>query len=188
MIKHCLSALALFCASSVTASHLQAQAVPTATGNALSVGLVFQNADPDYGPSRSSGIGAYANFDFARYLGVTAEVNVPTAFSNVIYPERTFLFGGRGIYRRGRYGLYGKVLGGLASAGNNSAVDPTITSSQLINAGQTYGAVAGGGGLEYRLNRPLTLRLDYESQHWLGYQPNSLTPGIISIGAAYRFQ
>lgn len=188
MIKHRFSAFALFCALFVTASHMGAQAVATATGNALSVGLAFQNADPDYGPSRSSGIGAYANFDFARYLGLTAEVNVPTAFSNVIYPERTFLFGGRGIYRRGRYGLYVKVLGGLASAGNNSSVDPSIKPSQLINAGQTYGAVAGGGGFEYRLQRPLTLRLDYESQHWLGYNPNSLTPGIFSIGAAYRFQ
>lgn len=188
MIKHPLSAFALFCALLVTASHTEAQAVATATGNAVSVGLAFQNADPDYGPSRSSGIGAYVNFDFARYLGLTAEVNVPTAFSNVIYPERTFLFGGRGIYRRGRYGLYVKVLGGVASAGNNSSVYSAITPSQLINAGQTYGALAGGGGLEYRLDRPLTLRLDYESQHWLGYQPNSLTPGIFSIGAAYRFQ
>lgn len=188
MMKHCLSALTLACALAVTAPRLHAQASATATGNALSVGLVFQNADPDYGPSRSSGIGAYANFDFARYLGLTAEVNVPTAFSNVIYPERTFLFGGRGVYRRGRYGVYFKALGGLAAAGNNSSVDPAITASQLINAGQSYGAVAIGGGLEYRLERPLTLRLDYESQHWLGYEPNSLTPNIISIGAAYRFQ
>ena len=188
MFKHCLSAFTLFSALAVTAPHLQAQAVATATGNALSVGLVYQNADPDYGPSRSSGIGAYVNFDFARYLGLTAEVNAPTALSNVIYPERTYLFGGRGVYRRGRYGLYVKVLGGLASAGNNSSVDPNITASQLINAGQTYGVAAGGGGLEYRLDRPLTLRLDYESQHWLGYQPNSLTPGIFSIGAAYRFR
>ncbi len=188
MFKHCLSALTLVSAFALTAPALKAQAVATATGNALSVGLVFQNADPDYGPSRSSGIGAYANFDFARYLGLTAEVNVPTAFSKVIYPERSFMFGGRGVYRRGRYGLYVKVLGGLASAGNNSSVYSAITPSQLINANQSFGVVAGGGGLEYRLDRPLTLRLDYESQHWLNYQPNSLTPGIFSIGAAYRFQ
>ena len=187
MMKHWLSALTLVCALSITAPRLQAQAVATATGNALSVGLVFQNADPDYGPSRSSGLGAYVNFDFARYLGLTAEVNVPTAFSNVIYPERTFLFGGRGEYHYSRYTAYGKVLGGLAYAGNNSSVDPTIMASQLINAGEHYGVLAAGGGVEYRLDRPLTLRLDFESQHWLGYEPNSLTPSIISIGAAYRF-
>ena len=188
MFKHCLSALTLLTALAVTAPHLQAQAVATATGNALSVGLVFQNADPDYGPSRSSGLGAYLNFDFARYLGLTAEVNAPTAFSKVIYPERTYMFGGRGIYRRGRYGIFVKVLGGVASAGNNSSVYSAITPAQLINANQSFGVLAGGGGLEYRLDRPLTLRLDYESQHWLGYEPNSLTPGIFSIGAAYRFQ
>ena len=186
-MKHCLSALTLACALALTAPHIHAQASATATGNALSVGLAFQNADPDYGPSRSSGLGAYANFDFARYLGLTAEVNVPTAFSNVIYPERTFLFGGRGTFRRGRYGVYGKVLGGLAYAGNNSTVDPGITAGQLINANDHFGVLAGGFGVEYRLDRPLTLRVDFESQHWLGYQPNSLTPNIISIGGAYRF-
>ena len=187
MMKHGLSAFTLACTLALAAPRLHAQAVPTATGNVLSVGLVFQNADPDYGPTRGSGIGAYANFDFGRYLGLTAELNAPTALSNVIYPERTYLVGARGLYRRGRYGVYVKVLGGLASAGNNSSVDAAITSSQLINAGETYGAVAGGGGLEYRLDRPLTLRLDYESQHWLNYQPNGLMPNIISIGAAYRF-
>ena len=188
MFKHCLSAFMLLSSFAVTATHLQAQAVATATGNALSVGLVYQSADPDYGPSRSSGLGAYVNFDFARYLGLTAEVNAQTAFSKVIYPERTYMFGGRGIYRRGRYGVFFKVLGGVASAGNNSSVYSAITPAQLVNANQSFGVVAAGGGLEYRLDRPLTLRLDYESQHWLGYQPNSLTPGIFSIGAAYRFQ
>ena len=188
MFKHCLSALTLLSALAVTAPHLQAQAVATATGNALSVGLAYQNADPDYGPSRASGIGAYANFDFARYLGVTAEVNLPTIFSNVIFPERSILLGGRGEYRRGRYMVYGKLLGGIATSGNNSSIDPAITATQLINANRTYSVLAGGGGVEYRLNMPLTVRLDYESQHWLGYEPNSLTPSIVSIGVAYRFQ
>lgn len=188
MFKHCLSALTLLSALAVAAPHLQAQAYATATGNALSVGLAYQNADPDYGPSRSSGIGAYANFDFARYIGITAEVNLPTVFSNVVFPERSILIGGRGEYHRGRYMVYGKILGGVATSGNNSSVDSGITASQLINANRTYSIVAAGGGVEYRLDAPLTLRLDFESQHWLGYEPNSLTPGIFSVGVAYRFQ
>lgn len=187
MIKHCVSALSLLGALALSVPHLHAQAVATATGNALSVGLAYQNADPDYGPSRGSGIGAYANFDFARYVGITAEVNLPTAFSNVIFPERSFLVGARGEYHRGRYMGYGKVLGGVASSGNNYSVDKTITASQLINASETFDLYAIGGGIEYRLDSPITLRLDFESQHWLSYQPNSLTPSIISVGAAYRF-
>ena len=187
-MKHCLSALTIACALAITVPRSQGQAVATASGNALSVGVAYQNADPDYGPTRGSGIGAYANFDFARFIGVTAEVNLPTAFSNVIFPERSFLVGARGEYHRGRYMAYGKLLGGVASSGNNSSVYSAITASQLINASETYSLYALGGGVEYRLELPVTVRLDYEQQEWLGYKPNGLTPGIFSIGAAYRFQ
>lgn len=187
MFKHCISAFTLLGALAFSATQLHAQAYATATGNALSVGLAYQNADPDYGPTRGSGVGVYANFDFARYVGVTAEINLPTAFSNVIFPERSFLVGARGEYHYKRYMGYVKLLGGVASSGNNSSVDPTITANQLINASETYDLYAIGGGVEYRLDSPITLRLDYESQHWLSYEPNGLTPGILSIGAAYRF-
>lgn len=105
-------------------------------------------------------------------------MNLPTAFSNVIFPERSFLVGARGEYHRGRAMVYGKLLGGVASSGNNSSVDPTITASQLLNASETYSLYALGGGVEYRLQSPITVRVDYESQHWLSYQPNGLTPGI----------
>lgn len=181
MMKHCLSALALTVVAAVAAPHLAAQATAAATGNALAVGVVYQNIDPDYGPSRASGVGIFANYDFGRYVGATAEINVQTAFSNVVYKETTYLFGARGEYHKGRYLAYGKVLIGGASGSNNS------NNPNLLNVG-SYPVLALGGGLDIRMEHRITIRaIDYEDQHWLSYTPNGLTPHLLSFGAAYRF-
>jgi hypothetical protein len=181
MMKHCLSALALSVVALVAAPRMMAQATATATGNALAVGVAYQNIDPDYGPSRASGLSIFANYDFARFVGATAEINVQTAFSSVVYKETTYMVGARGEYRRGRYLAYGKVLIGGASGSNNSG------NPGLLNVG-SYPVVALGGGLDIRMEHHITIRaIDYEEQHWLSYSPNGLTPHVLSFGAAYRF-
>ncbi len=181
-MKHCLSALALTLAVAVLAPHVSAQAIAAATGRTLAVGVAYQNIDPDYGPSRASGVQIFANYDFARHFGATAEVNLQTAFSNVVFLERTYLFGGRGEYRRGKYMLYGKALVGDATASNNT------NNPGLYNAPGSYPLFAIGGGLDVRLQHHITLRpIDYEEQHWFTYHPNSLTPHMLSFGVAYRF-
>jgi hypothetical protein len=183
MMKHCLSALALTLAVGLVAPSARAQAIATATGKTLAVGVAYQNIDPDYGVKRASGLQIFANYDFARYVGLTAEVNLQTAFtSDIPFLEHTYMFGGRGMYRHGRYMAYGKALIGDASATNNTP-DP-----RLINAPGSYPVFAIGGGLDIRLEHHITLRpIDYEEQHWFTYHPNSLTPHLFSFGAAYRF-
>lgn len=179
-MKHCLSALAFTAAASIVTLHLSAQAVATATGKTLAVGVAYQNIDPDYGPSRASGVQIFGNYDFTRYVGLTAEVNLQTAFSNVIFLEHTYLVGGRGEYNRGRYMVYGKALVGGGSGSNNT------TNPNLYNVG-SYSLYALGGGVEARFQHHLTVRaIDYEDQHWLDYKPNSLTPHMFSFGVAYR--
>ena len=183
MMKSCLSALVLLLVGVAATPRLQAQASATATGNALSVGLSYQNIDPDYGPVRASGIGLFANYDFSRFVGVTAEVNLQTALSTVVFPERTYLVGARGEYHSGPYMVYAKVLVGGASASNNS------DNPNLLNAPGSYPLYAYGGGLEIRLDHHINLRaIDFEQQQWLEYHPNGLTPGLLSFGVAYRFQ
>lgn len=182
MRKHCLSAFALTLAVVVITPRLSGQAVATATGKTLDIGLAYQNIDPDYGPSRASGLQVFANYDVSRYVGLTAEVNLQTAFSNVVFLERSYLFGARGEYNRGRYKAYGKALIGDSSASNNSG------NPGLLNAPGSYPTYALGGGLDILFPHHLTLRaIDYEDQHWLSYHPNSLTPHVLSFGAAYRF-
>ncbi len=182
-MKFRFSALAVALTFATAAPRLSAQAVAAATGNALAVGVDYQSANPDYGPSRSQGLGIYANYDFSRYVGVTAEVNLQTAFSHkVIFLEHTYLFGVRGEYHKKRFLPYAKLLVGGASASVNG-------NFPLENAPASYPAVAIGGGLDYRFEHHLTVRaIDFEQQEWLSYHPNGLTPTIISFGAAYRFQ
>lgn len=181
MMKHCLSALALTFGVTVLAPQMSAQAIATATGRTLAVGVAYQNIDPDYGPSRASGVQIFANYDFARYVGVTAEINLQTAFSNVVFLEHSYMFGARGEYRRGRYQAYGKALIGDATSSNNTS------NPGLLNAPGSYPALGLGGGLDIRLEHHLTVRaIDYEDQHWFTYHPNSLTPHMLSFGIAYR--
>lgn len=99
-MKFRLSVLAVVLTVAVGAPRLSAQAVATATGNALAVGLAYQSVNPDYGPIRSSGLGIFANYDFSRYVGVTAEINFQTSFSHVVFLEKTYMVGARGEYTR----------------------------------------------------------------------------------------
>ena len=181
MMKHCLSALGITVVAGVLTPTMSGQAVAAATGKSLAVGVAYQNIDPDYGPTRASGVQIFANYDFARYVGLTAEVNLQTAFSSVVFLEHSYLFGARGEYNHGKYMAYGKALFGDATASNNS------NNPGLYNANASYPVVAIGGGLDVRFQHHLTVRaIDYEEQHWLTYEPNSLTPHLFSIGLAYR--
>ena len=182
MTKHCSVVFVLALFAGATTPNLSAQAVATATGRSLSIGVAYQNIDPDYGPSRASGVQVFANYDLSRYFGLTAEANLGTAFSNVVFLEHSYLFGGRGTYRRGRYLVYGKALIGGASSSNNS------NNPFLLNAGSSYPALGIGGGLDIQVPYHIVIRaIDYEDQHWFSYPPNALTPHLFSVGAAYRF-
>ncbi len=182
MMKFCLPALAVALTFAAAAPSLSAQAIATATGNALAVGLAYESANPDYGPIRSSGLGFYVNYDFSRYVGATAEFNFQTSFSHPVFLEHTYLFGLRGEYHyKKRYVPYGKILIGAATASPNG-------NFPLLNAPGSYPMFAIGGGLDIRLDHHVTIRaIDYEQQEWLEYHPNGLTPSIISFGGAYRF-
>ena len=181
MMKYCFSALVIVAATAILVPRASAQATATATGRALAVGLTYQNIDPDYGPSRASGLGVFANLDFSRYLGATAELNFQTAFSSVVFKETTYMVGARGVYRHGRLTGYGKLLIGGASGSSNGVPG-------LLNVG-SYPVFAIGGGLDVRMEHHITIRaIDYEQQQWLAYHPNGLTPHVFSFGAAYRFE
>ena len=183
MMKLRFSALAVAFTFAVAAPRLSAQAVAAATGNALAVGVAYENADPDYGPVRSQGLGIYANYDFSRYVGATVELNFQTAFShNVVFLEHNYMFGVRGEYHKKRFLPYGKILIGDSTSSVNG-------NFPLLNAPGSYPTYAIGAGLDYRFQHHLSVRvIDFEQQEWLSYHPNGLTPTIISFGAAYRFQ
>ena len=46
---------------------------------------------------------------------------------------------------------------------------------------------APGGGLEYRIFRPIWVRADYEYQDWGTLLGNTLNPQGFTVGVAYEF-
>ncbi len=46
---------------------------------------------------------------------------------------------------------------------------------------------AAGGGLEYRIFRPIWVRADYEYQDWGTLLGNTFNPQGITVGVAYEF-
>jgi hypothetical protein len=145
----------------------------------LQVGGGYSNANTDYVPNRVSGFTGYFDFDFYRHFGVEGEFRFVKDGGTNIY-EKTYQVGGRysRIYKN-RYQPYLKVMYGRGVF--NYAINKETT------ANLAYNMFVGGGGLDYRIRRNITIRGDFEYQKWLGFPPNGLTPTVITIGGAYHF-
>jgi hypothetical protein len=172
----------LFCAF-LGAATLSAhgQVAPAATGSSLSLsagglGSIFQ---PDYAgadvaqtsPNRLYGMGAYVDLKFSRWVQIEGEARWLRFNQYLGINEDSYLIGPRvPIHTFHGWTPYGKVLVGL---GTGSFI-----------SGQA-GAVAFGGGVDYRLTRKLTLRaFDFEYQRW-AVAP-TLWPYGGSVGISYK--
>ncbi|MGB6746342.1 MAG: outer membrane beta-barrel protein [Terracidiphilus sp.] len=174
----------LLAAAAVSA---RAQVVPAASSRTLAIdagglGSVFQ---PDYAdqvndtgqgiagtsPNRLYGFGAYVDARFTRWVQIEAEGRWLHYNQYLGIDENTYLIGPRvPIHNFHGWTPYGKVLFGWGSGSFLSG---------------RAGAIAFGGGVDYRLTRKLTLRaFDFE------YQRLSVTPTLWpyggSVGLSYR--
>ena len=161
------------------ASVLHAQSEPTASrlGN-LKVGGGFSTANSDYG-GRYNGGAAYINFDFLPHLGVEGEFHFVKDSSNLY--EKTYEVGGRYFRTYGKFVPYGKVM-----YGRGVFNFPPLANG--FRANLAYNLIAGGIGVDYKVKPYLYVRADGEYQSWFGFQHSSLSPSILTIGAAYRFK
>jgi hypothetical protein len=158
---------------------MRAQAVPTGEriGN-LKVGGGFSSARSDYA-DRYNGGAAYINFDFLPHLGVEGEFHYVKDSSDLY--EKTYEVGGRYFRTYRKFVPYGKVM-----YGRGVFNFPPLPDGFRPNL--AYNLVAGGVGVDYKVKPYLYVRADWEYQMWMGFQNSSLSPSIITIGAAYRFR
>ena len=157
---------------------LSAQAAPTASRiGDLQIGVGFSTAIPDYTQKNFNGIGAYFDFDFAPHLGVEGEFHYVKSPDPAGYYEKTYEIGGRYHRTHGRLVPYAKGMYGRG-----------VFNYQYGVANLAYNMLAGGIGVDYKLKSYVNLRADYEYQHWLGFQGDSLTPQVFTFGAAYHFR
>jgi Outer membrane protein beta-barrel domain len=178
---------------------IHAQAVPTASRGAdLQVGAGFTWADSDYVPNNIGGFAFYANYDLIGLFGIEANVHRvrdpnpdPLVPSNH-FSETTYEIGGRYVrhYFHGRIAPYGKVLygRGVANFPAHQILTPGGFVTYIDNIG--YNLVSFGGGVDYRFNNRINLRVDFEYQHWFASDnelPNGLAPRLLTFGGAYHF-
>jgi hypothetical protein len=161
------------------AAMLHAQSVPTAAKALdLKVGGGFAIANSDYG-DRYNGGAAYIDFDFRPHLGVEGEFHFVKDSSDLY--EKTYEVGGRYFRTYGKLVPYAKLMYGRGVFNFPPLADG-------FRANLAYNLVAGGIGVDYKVLPFLYVRADGEYQHWFGFQNSSLSPSILTVGAAYHFK
>jgi len=155
----------------------QSEATATRLGN-LKIGGGFSSANSDY-YERFNGGAAYLNFDFRPHLGVEGEFHF-VKDSLDLY-EKTYEVGGRYYRTYRKYVPYAKVM-----YGRGVFNFPPL--SDGFQANLAYNLMAGGLGVDYKVNPYLYVRADWEYQRWFGFQNSSLSPNIVTLGAAYHFK
>jgi hypothetical protein len=162
----------------VATSIVHAQALPTGSrAGDLKIGGGYSTADSDYG-DRFNGGAAYLNFDFLPHIGIEGEFHF-VKNPNDLY-EKTYEAGGRYFRNYHRFvpyakGMYGRGIFNFPPLPNGA------------RANLAYNLVAVGVGTDIKVKPWLYARADWEYQRWFGFQGSSLTPSILTVGAAYRF-
>jgi Outer membrane protein beta-barrel domain len=161
------------------ASALHAQARPSSSRvGDLKIGGGFSTADSDYG-DRYNGGAAYFDFDFLPHLGVEGQFHF-VRDPNDLY-EKTYEAGGRYFGTYGKFVPYAKVM-----YGRGVFNFPPLGNG--FRANLAYNLGAAGIGTDYKVKPWLYARADWEYQVWFGFQNSSLSPNILTVGAAYRFR
>jgi Outer membrane protein beta-barrel domain len=162
--------LLLICLVGFTGTRLHAQAIPTASAAGdLQIGAMFNFGDSDYRPQKFKGYGFYTTFDFRYHVGIEGEfhqLNDPDATDGVY--ERTYEIGPRYVLRHGRYNPYAKIMYGRGVFNYPPVFgDPKI--GPAANLAYNLGAI--GAGVDYRVVPAMNVRVDYEYQKWLSFDP-----------------
>ena len=155
---------------------LSAQAVYTAeTKSSFQAGAGYLILNNDYTTHYNEGITVYGDYDYNHFIGAEVDLH----FGGINTPddigENSYLVGPRVSYHRYGGDIYGKILFGRG----------TIT-NQDYNTSSSFNVYAFGGGVEYRVKRHYNIRLiDLEEEKWPNFEPHTLSPIAITIGAAY---
>ncbi len=187
------------------------QALPTATRRgALQVGGDYVADFPDYTNSKFFGYGIYADLDYSEHFGVefnfkqandlthqlNSQGNGNTGAPNVPSMQRTYELGLR--YSR-NYKRFNPYVRGSIGRGDFEYPPLPLPNPQNVSQGTLgYYLVSPAIGVDYTLTVRLSIRADFDSQHWLARTdspspnninglPRGLTPFVYSGGIAYRF-
>ena len=173
-----LTRIIVFLSLFVAAQILHAQAIPTESRvGDLKIGGGFSIANSDYYHQFNGG-GGYFNYDFLPHIGVEGEFHFVKGSDNLY--EKTYEVGGRYFRTYGKLAPYAKIMYGRGVF--------NFPPQGRYQANLAYNLAAGGLGVDYKVKPWLYARVDGEYQTWFGFENSSLSPSILTVGAAYRFR
>ena len=164
----------------VSCASIHAQALPTATRRPVQIGLGFSVAAPDYGERYIQGFSLFGDIGLARRLGVEGDIHYVSLRTPTDVGENTYLIGPRyNLLHQDRFNAYIKGMGGVG----RFVYQLGYFQQPHTN---TFAAFSFGAGMEYRASRHINVRaIDIEAQKWPNYSPHTLSPFVITFGAAY---
>lgn len=158
----------------------RAQAIYTASrAGDLQVGgqFVFAQSQYQFQSINLTGGGVYASFDWREHLGAEIDFRQVNGDNGDSTYERTYEVGARYIVAH-FWGLAPYAKGMYGRGVYNYPANVANLAFNLISL---------GGGADYRLNRSLNLRADYEHQSWFNVPLQNPQPNLVSVGIAYHF-
>ena len=167
--------LVLFLASPHRSS---AQVVPSADagGLNLSAGATGSGYYLQYGERKMLGVTGFVDLDTRRRLGIEGEARWLVLHQTADVHVATYAIGPRYHVNMGRFQPYAKALVGIGQF-----------NFPYNYAHGNYLIIAPGGGVDYRLNRRIYLRLaDVEYQYWPQFDFGAMTSVGVSTGIRVR--
>jgi hypothetical protein len=140
-------------------------------------GVTFGNSDYNFNKVSLTGGSFYTTFDKRSHWGYEADFRQVKPASDTTVYERSYEFGPRFFFTRGRFVPYAKILYGRGVYN---------FSGNVANIG--YNLYTFGGGVDFVFTQGINLRGDYEYQNWLGFPIATLHPGIVTMGIAFHFR
>jgi hypothetical protein len=138
----------------------------------LSAGATASGYYLQYGEQKMLGISGFIDADTRRHLGVEGEARWLVFRQTYNVHATTYSIGPRYYMTFGRFQPYVKGLVGLGEF-----------NFPYNDARGSYLVATSGGGVDYRLNRRIRLRLaDFEYQYWPEFTYNAMTSYGISSG------
>jgi hypothetical protein len=162
----------------VVAHRASAQVVPSADagGLTLSAGTTGSGYTLQYGERKMLGITGFVDLDTRRHLGIEGEARWLVFHQTADVHATTYAIGPRYHMDKGRFQPYAKALVGI---GQFNFPYNYATGNYLV--------VAPGGGVDFRLNHRIRLRLvDFEYQYWPQFTYSAMTSVGVSTGIRVR--
>jgi hypothetical protein len=169
----------IFLAAFLALAHRSsAQVVPSADagGLNLSAGATGSGYYLQYGERKMLGVTGFVDLDTRRRLGIEGEARWLVLHQTADVHVATYAIGPRYHVNMGRFQPYAKALVGIGQF-----------NFPYNYAHGNYLIIAPGGGVDYRLNRRIYLRLaDVEYQYWPQFDFGAMTSVGVSTGIRVR--